>query len=42
MTFHIANYQIVVAPGGMAVLAILFAISVVGLAMLVRAIRRRP
>jgi hypothetical protein len=42
MTFHIANYEIVVAPAGMVVLAILFAIAIVGLVLLVQAIRRRP
>lgn len=42
MTLHIANYVIVMAPAGMAVLAILFAIAIVGFVLLVQAIRRRP
>jgi hypothetical protein len=42
MTFHIANYEIVMAPAGMVVLAILFAIAIVGFVLLVQAIRQRP
>lgn len=41
MTFHIANYEIVMAPAGMVVLGVLFAIAVLGAVLLIRAIRGR-
>jgi len=42
MTLHIANYQIVVEPAGLAVLAILCVIAVLGLVLMIRAIRQSP
>jgi uncharacterized membrane protein YiaA len=41
MTFHIANYEIVMAPAGMVVLGVLFAIAVFGAVLLIRAVRGR-
>jgi hypothetical protein len=41
MTLHIAGYEIVLAPAGIVVLAVLFAIVVLGVAAVVRMIRRR-
>lgn len=41
MTFHIADYEIVMAPAGMVVLAVLFAIALYGAVALVRAVRGR-
>jgi uncharacterized membrane protein YiaA len=39
MTFHVANYEIVMAPAGTVVLAVLFAIALYGAVAVVRAIR---
>ncbi|WP_157676251.1 hypothetical protein [Afipia sp. GAS231] len=41
MTLHIANYEIVLAPAGMVALAVLVAIVVLGVAAVVRIVRRR-
>jgi hypothetical protein len=38
MTLHFANYEIVMAPAGMVVLGVLFAIAVFGAVLLIRAI----
>jgi len=39
MTLHIANYEIVMAPAGMVVLAILVAIALYGAVAFIRAVR---
>jgi hypothetical protein len=41
MTLHIADYRIVMAPAGIVVLAILFAIVVLGVAAVVWRLGRR-
>jgi hypothetical protein len=41
MTLHIANYEIVLAPAGMVVLAVFLAIVVLGVAAVVRIVWRR-
>jgi hypothetical protein len=41
MTLHVASYEIVLAPAGIVVLAVFFAIVVLGVAAVVRTIRRR-
>jgi len=41
MTLHIADYKIVLAPAGMVALAVFVALVVLGVAALVRIVRRR-
>ena len=41
MTLHIANYEIVLAPAGIVALALFVAIVVLGVAAVVRIVRRR-
>jgi hypothetical protein len=41
MTLQIADHEIVLAPAGMVVLAVLFAVAILGVAAVIRIVRRR-